>query len=180
MTQVSVAPESFEMVFYDAAVIGEVVAEVAERLGLEETIKLEIDEGSPLGRSKVTSYDPIELWVDGGALENTKRPRQFGTARTKDTVGRLLLRILDRRSGRFDDTPADEDLDLMQFAAWDVHCVGRLERLGIGGQRQRRLYQFRNRHGFTDLADSAFEKLWESSELSWTEIERISEGCRIS
>ena len=69
MTQVSVAPESFEMVFYDAAVIGEVVAEVAERLGLEETIKLEIDEGSPLGRSKVTSYDPIELWVDGGALE---------------------------------------------------------------------------------------------------------------
>ena len=30
MTQVSVAPESFEMVFYDAAVIGEVVAEVAD------------------------------------------------------------------------------------------------------------------------------------------------------
>ena len=80
MTQVSVTPESFEMVFYDAAVIGEVVAEVAERLGFEETITLEIDEGSPLGRSKITSYDPIELWVDGGALENTKRPRQFGTA----------------------------------------------------------------------------------------------------
>ena len=40
MPQVSVTPESFEMVFYDAAVIGEVVAEVAERLGFEETITL--------------------------------------------------------------------------------------------------------------------------------------------
>ena len=70
MPQVSVTPESFEMVFYDAAVIGEVVAEVAERLGVEEEITLEIDEKSPLGRSKVVSHDPIELWVDGGALEN--------------------------------------------------------------------------------------------------------------
>ena len=180
MTQVSVTPEAFEMVFYDAAVIGEVVGEVAERLGVEEPIKLEIDEESPLGRSKITSYGPIELWVDGGALENTQRPRHFGTARSRDTIGRLLLRILDRRSGRFDEAPADEQLDLMQFAAWDVHCVGRLERLGIGGQRQRRLYQFRNRHGFTDLADAAFEQLWESSELSWREIERISKDCRIS
>ena len=52
MTQVSVTPESFEMVFYDAAVIGEVVAEVAERLGFEETITLEIDEKSPLGPAR--------------------------------------------------------------------------------------------------------------------------------
>ena len=178
MPQVSVTPESFEMVFYDAAVIGEVVAEVAERLGVEEEITLEIDEKSPLGRSKVVSHDPIELWVDGGALENTQRPRQFGKARSRDTIGRLLIRILDRRSGRFDDAPPDDELELTQIAAWDVHCVGRLARLGIGGQQKRRLYQFRNRHGFTDLADAAFNQLWESSELSWSEIERISEGCR--
>ena len=87
---------------------------------------------------------------------------------------------MDRRSGRFDDAPADEDLDLNQFAAWDAHCVGRLERLGIGGQQERRQYQFRNRHGFTDVADAAFTQLWDSSELSWTEIERISERCRTS
>ncbi|MDP7068362.1 MAG: hypothetical protein QF637_12135 [Acidimicrobiales bacterium] len=180
MTQVSVTPESFEMVFYDAAVIGEVVAEVAERLGVEEGITLEIDEQSPLGRSKIVSHDPIELWVDGGAFENTQRPRQFGKARTRDTIGRLLMRILDRRSGRFDDAPADDELELSQFAAWDVHCVGRLERLGIGGQQKRRQYQFRNRHGFTDVADAAFDQLWDSSELSWAEIERISEGCRPS
>ena len=65
MVQVSVKPESFEMVFYDAAVIGEVVAEVAERLGVDEAITLNIDETSLLGHSKILSYDPIDLWVGG-------------------------------------------------------------------------------------------------------------------
>ncbi|MCS5674880.1 MAG: hypothetical protein VYB10_05580 [Actinomycetota bacterium] len=178
MIQVSVKPESFEIVFYDAAVIGEVVAEVAGRLGVDEAIALDIEEASPLGRSKILSYDPIALWVDGGALENTQRPRNFGRARARDTIGRLLLRVLDRRSGRFDDAPTDDELDMSQFAAWDVHSVGRLERIGVGVQRKRRLYQFRNRHGFTDAADAAFEELWGSSELSWAEIDRISGGCR--
>ena len=178
MSEISVTPKSFEMVFYDSAVIGEVVGEVAERLGFSEPIVLEIDEASPLGRSKITAYDPVELWVDGGALENTQRPRHFGKQRTRDTIGRLLIRILDRRSGRFDDAPADDELSLSQFAAWDAHCVGRLERPGIGGQRKRRLYQFRNRHGFTDVADEAFDLLWDSSELNWPEIERISSECR--
>ena len=178
MIQVSVKPESFEIVFYDAAVIGEVVAEVAGRLGVDEAIALDIEEASPLGRSKILSYDPIALWVDGGALENTQRPRNFGRARARDTIGRLLLRVLDRRPGRFDDAPTDDELDMSQFAAWDVHSVGRLERIGVGVQRKRRLYQFRNRHGFTDVADAAFEELWGSSELSWAEIDRISGGCR--
>ena len=75
MSEISVTPKSFEMVFYDSAVIGEVVGEVAERLGFSEPIVLEIDEASPLGRSKITAYDPVELWVDGGELANTQRPR---------------------------------------------------------------------------------------------------------
>ena len=52
MAQVSVKPESFEMVFYDAAVIGEVVSDVAGRLGVDEAITVDIDEASPLGRTK--------------------------------------------------------------------------------------------------------------------------------
>ena len=45
--------------------------------------------------------------------------------------------------------------------------MGRLGRLGHPVQRQRRLYQFRNRHGFTDAADAAFEQLWEADDLTW-------------
>ena len=44
MSEISVTPKSFEMVFYDSAAIGEVVGEVAERLGFSEPIVLEIDE----------------------------------------------------------------------------------------------------------------------------------------
>ncbi|MDG2113496.1 MAG: hypothetical protein P8N02_12880, partial [Actinomycetota bacterium] len=98
--------------------------------------------------------------------------------RAGDVIGRSLLRVLDRRSGRFDDAPDDADIDLALHAAWDIHSVGRLERLGYSPQRKRRLYQFRNRHGFTDAADVAFDELWGSSELSWSEIARISSECR--
>jgi hypothetical protein len=62
--------------------------------------------------------------------------------------------------------------------AWQVHCVGRLGRLGHHVQRQRRLYQFRNRHGFTDAADEAFARLWDADRLSWAEIDAISGSAR--
>ena len=39
-------------------------------------------------------------------------------------------------------------------------------------QRQRRLYQFRNRHGFTDVADAVFQRLWEGEGLTWADLER--------
>jgi len=42
-------------------------------------------------------------------------------------------------------------------------------------QRQRRLYQFRNRHGFTDAADAAFAKLWEADDLTWADISATSQ-----
>ena len=181
MVQVAVSPETFEMVFFDAAVIGEVASEVAERVGFgDEALQIVIDEASPLGRSAVTSYQPVVIEVDGGAFEDTRRPRSFSRARSADVIGRGLLRVLDRRSGRFDDAPADDELDLALHSAWDVHSVGRLERLGYTPQRKRRLYQFRNRHGFTDAADAAFEELWGSSDLSWSDIARISTSCRPS
>jgi hypothetical protein len=42
-------------------------------------------------------------------------------------------------------------------------------------QRQRRLYQFRNRHGFTDAADAAFDRLWSADGLTWAEISALSD-----
>ena len=47
--------------------------------------------------------------------------------------------------------------------------------LDLSGQRQRRLYQFRNRHGFTDASDAAFDRLWSADGLSWADISSISE-----
>lgn len=175
---VTVTPERFELVFFEASAIADVVTDVAARLGFDEPIELHVDETSPLGRSRVASYAPVIIEADGGALEDTRRPRHFSSARAADVVGRALLRVVDRRSGRFDGCPDDDELDLALRSAWEVHSVGRLERLGFSPHRKRRLYQFRNRHGFTDAADAAFEHLWGASDLSWSDIVGISEGCR--
>ena len=36
------------------------------------------------------------------------------------------------------------------------------------------LYQFRNRYGFTDAADAAFDRLWSAEALTWADLERSS------
>ena len=64
------------------------------------------------------------------------------------------------------------------LVAWDVYALGRLDRLGYPAQRQRRLYNFRNRHGFTDAGDAAFDALWAGDGLAWADIEQLSEGAR--
>ncbi|WP_208027559.1 hypothetical protein [Rhabdothermincola sediminis] len=57
----------------------------------------------------------------------------------------------------------------------DVNAAGHLERLGRPAQRQRWLYAFRTRHGFSDEVDRAFEHLWQSGGLAWGDIERCSD-----
>jgi hypothetical protein len=54
--------------------------------------------------------------------------------------------------------------------------MGRLERLGYRAQRPRRLYHFRNRHGFTDDADAAFDQLWASRPATWAELVALSDS----
>ena len=60
-----------------------------------------------------------------------------------------------------------------------MYCVGRLVRLGYKhhDNRQRRLYHFRSRHGFSDAADSAFERLWTADSLTWPDIKSLSDGA---
>ncbi len=39
--------------------------------------------------------------------------------------------------------------------------------------KPRRLYHFRNRHGFNDVADAAFETLWNADEITWDELDAL-------
>ena len=113
------------------------------------------DESTPLGRTSVRSVDPIELAIEGGAFENAKAPRQLSDRSVREVTARLLFRAKDRLSGRFDGAPADGDVPLAHNVAWDVYAVGRAARAGVPASKARRLYHFRNRHGFTDAADAA-------------------------
>jgi hypothetical protein len=175
---VTVTPETFTMVLFDQAAIVAAAERIASQLGLADTdITVAVDEAVPLARAHIESLDPIVLTIDGGAFEDPRHPRQLSEHAVIDTVGRLLLQAKDRLDPGFGDPPAEADIALPHRVAWDVYATGRLQQLGFDSQRQRRLYGFRNRHGFTDAADAAFERLWTGSDLTWDELTRLSDDA---
>ena len=174
---VEVRPTEFSMVFFDAGEIRGIVEKLVAEIGLPEdlSVTVDIDETTPMGRARVESVDPVVISAESGALEDVKAPRRLSEVGTLDVIGKLLFSVRDRLDPAFGDPPDNDELTLQESVAWEVYCVGRLGRLGHPVQRQRRLYQFRNRHGFTDAADAAFVQLWEADDLTWPEIKAISE-----
>jgi hypothetical protein len=173
---VEVRPDTFSMVFFDAAEIRAIVEKLVAEIGLPDdlSVTIEVDETTPMGRAKVASLEPLVITAESGALEDVKAPRQLSPQGSVDVLGKLLLSVRDRLDPGFGTPPADDDLSLQESVAWEVYCVARLGRLGHTVQRQRRLYQFRNRHGFTDAADAAFDRLWSSEDLTWADISATS------
>ena len=175
---VTVTPQTFRFVKFDAAVVTRVAEDLTASLGMQQSLHIEIDETTPLGRVSATfgegAADTIGIKVESGAFEDSKRPREQSEVATAINLGRILLRVRDRLQGGFGDAPADDDLTLRQMAAWETYCAGRLSRLGLKVNQQRWIYNFRNRHGFTDAADTAFATVWEADALTWQELEAIS------
>ena len=171
---VSVTPQEFKFVAFDAALIQRVAEELLASLGLDDRdLHIEVDETTPLSRIRVEIGDTIAIRAESGAFEDTKRPRQQSETATATSLGRMLLRVRDRTTGGFGEAPADKDLTLAQASAWETYCVGRLGRIGVAVNEQRWRYNFRNRHGFTDAVDTAFNRLWSSDGLTWGELEAI-------
>jgi len=177
---VSVSPQRFTYVGFDAALIQRITEGLMNELGLaDHDVHIEVDETTPLSRVRVTIDDQISIRAESGAFEDTKRPRQQSETTTATSIGRVLLRVKDRFSGGFDDAPADDQLTLAQAAAWDAYSVGRLGRMGVAVNEQRWRYNFRNRHGFTDAADAAFDRLWAADGLTWSELLAISVSTNV-
>jgi hypothetical protein len=178
---VTVSPQTFRFVNFDSAVVERVAEELTASLGMSQPLHIEIDETTPLGRVRAAfgagDDDLITVNVESGAFEDSKRPRSQSEVATAINLGRILLRVRDRLHGGFGEAPPDDDLALRQMAAWETYCAGRLTRLGLKVNEQRWLYNFRNRHGFTDTADAAFAQLWAADALTWGELEAISSAA---
>ncbi len=173
---VEVTPQTFTFVSFDSAYILRIAQRLIGIFGLEDqNIRIDINETTPLGKMHVEFGDPIVINIQSGAFEDFSRPRQQSEPATTQSLGRILLKVSDRLSPEFADAPADEDLTLMQVAIWETYCVGRLSRHDIEINRQRWLYNFRNRHGFNDASDRAFEKIWNSDKLTWDQLQSISD-----
>lgn len=177
---VVVTPSTFKLVNFDANDIVRVAERLREEIGLpaDLEIRVEVDEHSPTARALTTSADPLVVAVEGGAFENPKQIRSLSEANVADVLGVLFEQGADRLDPSFGAPGPDADLSLAQRVAWDITAVGRLERLGHRVQRPRRLYQFRNRHGFSDGADTAFEQLWAARPATWQDLVAISDAAR--
>lgn len=171
----TVEPAEFTYVDFDAGRIATLVDDLAAAMGLEGDIRIEVDQTRALGHTELVSVDPLVLTTESGALEDPKRIRQFSEEAATDVLGRHLLRARDRRTPGFGEPPADADLDVPHRVAWEIHTIGRLDRMGYQVNRQRWLYAFRTRHGFTDAADEAFEDLWRADSMRWDEIVDLSD-----
>jgi hypothetical protein len=178
--RVTVDPPTFTLVDFDPAEITNLVEGLLDQIGLDRPVRIEVDETTPLGHAQVRSVEPIVLAVESGAMEDSHRIRQLSARGTVNVLGVMLLRTRDRLDPSFGDPPADEALPLDLDTAWDVYASGRLVRLGHANydERQRRLYQFRTRHGFSDASDASFEALWDGDGLSWADIEQRSADAK--
>src|SRR5205807_4322023 len=175
MASVTVSPEQFSFVQFDAAEIASIVSDMADKVGLSDrTIHIEVDERTPLGSSAVVSLDPITITVESGGFEDAKHLRHLSRESVEGVVGRHFMRTIDRLDPSFGDPPVDDDMPIELYAAWDIYAVGRLERLGFPSQRERRRYHFRIRHGFTDVADRVFDRLWAAESLTWADVQAAS------
>jgi hypothetical protein len=176
---VTVTPPEFTLVLFDAPAIEATLSELMDRLGLgQRALRVDVDETTPIVRITVQDGDPIVLEAGSGAFEDPRQPRHLSPVHVVTNAGRALLRVRDRADGSFSAAPPDEELTLPQAAAWDTYCVGRIGRLGYRVHEQRWRYNFRNRHGFTDVADAAFDRMWAADALTWTELVAISDGAR--
>lgn len=175
MARVVVTPQQFHLVDFDAAILAAAAEKMADEVGLpaDAEIQLKVDESHPFGRVQVTSLDPIVIDAEGGAFENPKRLKTLSDKSMAEAMGQVFHQLADRLDAGFGAPALDTKVDQHQQVAWDAYALGRTARLGYDVSRPRRQYHFRNRHGFTDVADAAFDRLWTGTGLTWADIEAV-------
>lgn len=174
---ISVTPPSFAKVLFDSAEIctaAKRAAELVPGFDASQSFEIAVDDERITTRIRIDSLAPLILGIDSGALEDTKKPRTLSTERTASAVARLLTEVGDRESIDFGAPELNEPADLSVRVAWDVHCYGRVSRLDLRVQEAALRYNFRNRVGFSDEADAAFDRLWGPNVLTYADIVSLS------
>ncbi|HEY3831206.1 MAG TPA: hypothetical protein VGO03_02835 [Acidimicrobiia bacterium] len=175
---VTVRPDPFILVLYDNATVRGIVDDVAAQVQFPAAVDIDltVDEGLPhpiLGTNADIVDGVATLWVSGGNFESRDSPRAFSERHARADITHMLLRAKDRVGGGFEAAPPDSELTLGERQAWDTYTWGRVARLGHNVHRQKRLYDFRMQHGFSDASDAAFERLWSAESMTWDGVREI-------
>jgi hypothetical protein len=178
--RVTVKPETFTLVPYPADEIVAIVEDVAAVIGFPPAVEIELDVDEELfapltGHMSDVVDGRAVIWISGANFEDKKKPRHFSADQARDDLTVALLRAKDRLSPDFAATPSEAQLSRAERAAWDVWAHGRAGRLGVPIRRQALLYEYRLQHGFTDVADAAFDRLLAADTMTW---DGLREVCR--
>jgi hypothetical protein len=179
VSAITVTPDPFTLVPYDAAEVRALLEEAVALAGIPPTadIALTVDEElfAPLtGHMSDVADGQVVLWISGANFEDNKRPCHFSADQARLDLVVMALRANDRLSGDFADAPPDAQLSRGERAAWDAYAVGRAGRLGLDVRHPRQLYDFRLQHGFTDVADAAFDRCWHAERITWQGVREIA------
>lgn len=177
---ITLQPVAFTKVDYDAESLVTWAQEALDALsGLPSDldVAVELDESAATTTFALTSIDPVEVRLDSGSVENHRDPRRLGELETKITFTRIFLELLDRRSASFGAPEIGAEVSQAHKVAWEVNLYGRVAEQGLRLHKPRFLYDFRNRHGFTDHADEIFEEIWSGGELGWARIAELSDAA---
>jgi len=178
VSRVTVTPDPFTLIPFDAPTIASLVEDVAALVefppGVEIDVEVDEELFPPLTGHMTDVVDGrAVLWISAANLEDTRQPRTFAPEQARSDLAVMLLRAKDRLSDDFADAPGDRELTRGERVAWDIYAIGRLERLGMDVRRQRELYDFRLQHGFTDVADAAFERCWNAPTMTFAGIREV-------
>jgi hypothetical protein len=181
VAKVSVTPDPFVLVNYDAGALAALVEKVASRVGLPDDIEIAIEVDEALPRPLIASYVEIDdagegpgrvsIWCSGGNFEHPQYPRRFDDAGAEVKLAVDLIRAVDRLAPGFADATPDSELSEREREAWDTSAAGRVSRLGFVVREPLARYHFRLGNGFGDAVDAVYERLWGSDEITWAEIE---------
>ncbi len=177
-SRITVSPDPFTLIDYDAAVIAGIVEDAAATVGLPTNVEIHLDVDEVLfaplvGHMSDAADGKANLWISGANFEDSRRPRTFSTEQARRDLTVMLFRANDRLSEDFADAPPDAELTRGERAAWDVYAVGRAVREGVPVPRQAQIYEFRLQHGFTDIADAAFERLWNAESMTFAGVREV-------
>jgi hypothetical protein len=178
--RVHITPEKFTLVPYDADEIVGIVEDIAATIGFPTDVEIQLDVDEELFAPLVGHMSDVvdgvpRVWISGANFEDKKKPRHFSASQARNDLMVAMLRAKDRLSEDFAAAPEEAKLARAERAAWDVWAHGRASRLGVPLRRQALLYEYRLQHGFTDVADAAFDRLVAAETMTWDGIREI---CR--
>lgn len=174
---IEVRPETFTLVAFDGAEVRRLAEEAAARAGIDDA-EVEIDEELPMPITG-TAVEVVDgrgrIWMSGGSIEDPKEPQDLDRGLAATELTAAMLRLRDRLRPEFAGAPPDPELTDRDRTTWETWAYGRCARLGLPVREQRSRYALRLYHGFTDVTDAAFERLWAADDLGWDDLVAVGE-----